>query len=150
MEVAHQAFQELPEEDRKRGVGEFISILGTTSLLWGHRGYFARAIPHARRCIQLQSEREKENLDSIFWTEMNLGNVLASAGEYNEALEWELKAAETIKLVEGLDNIEPNSVAQQNIGRCYTLLNQFEKARERLQSAAKDCESSQNWAMLAL
>lgn len=150
MEVAQEAFHQLPEEDRERGVDNLISILGTVGLLWGHRGYFARAIPHVRRCNQLQSERENKSLDSLCWTQANLGNVLASAGEYDEALKWELKAEKTRRLVEGADNIRPSSIVQENIGRCYTFLNQFDDASERLQSAAKDFEGSQNWAMLAL
>ncbi|KAJ3535232.1 hypothetical protein NM208_g7220 [Fusarium decemcellulare] len=147
--VALESFQSLPECEKARGHRVYSRILGTTGLLWGHRGFFSRAIPFVRECNKLESEREVKDWSRLSWTEVNLGNVLASASEYCEALEWELKALETRKKIADNESIKPNSVVQQNIGRCYTFLDRFDQAGARLQSAAKEFEDSQNWAMLA-
>ncbi|RSL45339.1 hypothetical protein CEP54_014315 [Fusarium duplospermum] len=149
LSVALGALEELPRSETKQRINDLATIVGATGLLWGHRGFFGRAIPFVRRANKLQSEREDKNWNSLSWSEVNLGNVLASAGEYDEALEWELKAEETRKRGDKNDVIKSNSVVQQNIGRCYTFLDQFDKAASRLQSAASEFKDSKNWAMLA-
>lgn len=147
--VATLAFDDLSQSEKNERTDLLADILSVTGLLWGHRGYFSRAITAIRRCHELQSDLEEKKWVSLSWIEVNLGNVLASNGEYDEALLWELRAEETRKKVED-NGARPNGIIQQNIGRCYTFLNQFEKAQERLDSATREFEGSKNWAMLAL
>lgn len=149
MAVAISVYEELSPSEEE-GTDLHTTILGTTGLLWGHKGYFSRALPYVRECNKIQVEREDKNWNSLCWSEVNLGNVLASAGQYDEALECQLKAEEARKKIGGDDVIKPNGVLQQNIGRCYTFLGQFDKAQQRLQSALQEFEGSKNWAMLAL
>lgn len=147
--IAISVFEEL-SPSREEGTDLHTSILGATGLLWGHRGHFSRALPYVRDCNKIQAEREDKNWNSLCWSEVNLGNVLASAGEYKEALECQLKAEEARKNIGGEDATKSNGVLQQNIGRCYIFLNRFDEAQQRLESAMKEFEGSENWAMLAL
>lgn len=147
--VAIAAYEQIqPSKDDMTNI--HTTILGSTGLLWGHRGYFNRALPYVRECKEIQSEREPKAWNSLCWAEVNLGNVTASAGRYQEALECQLRAVEARKQIGGDEETKPNAILQQNVGRCYTFLSQFDKAEEYLLAAMQSFEGSKNWAMLAL
>lgn len=111
MGVAISAYEELfPSKKEERNL--HAAILGPTGLLWGHRGHFSRALPYVRECNRIQVEKEDKNWISLCWSEVNLGNVLASAGQHDAALECQLKAEAAGKEIGGNDAIKPNGVLQ--------------------------------------
>ncbi|KAK3345954.1 hypothetical protein B0T25DRAFT_571113 [Lasiosphaeria hispida] len=79
-----------------------------------------------------------------------MGNVLSSAGRFEDALKLQLKAEKTRKenIPKDMDDVKWTAVINQNIGRCHALVGQFDKAEHRLQ-LAKEFEGSKNWGILA-
>ena len=150
LEVAESSFQRLTQAEKAQGNHVMADILDATGLLWAHRGFFIRALPHMRQCNKLRTEDPAKRWVAISWSEGDLGNVLASAGEYGEALEWVLKSEETRRNIEDdNDAIKSAAVLHKNIGNCHAFLHQFAEAEERLELARKEFEGSKNWAMLA-
>jgi hypothetical protein len=84
------------------------------------------------------------------WMEVDLGNVTASAGNFEDALELELRAEQTRQQSLPAETVSSMPIVVQNIGRCHVYLNQFNAARIRLDVAKHEFEADKNWAMLSL
>ncbi|KAK1770188.1 hypothetical protein QBC33DRAFT_530334 [Phialemonium atrogriseum] len=150
LSVAGRAFNLLTEAEKQQGVPVRCSILSNTGLLHAHRGFFDLSLPKIEECYKFRCEMKEQDWAKLSWIEVAMGNVLSSAGKFEDGLKWQLKAEETRrKVANDVDDVKSTAVIHQNIGRCHALLGQFDEADQRLQLAKKEFEGSKNWGMLA-
>lgn len=152
LKVDLNASKKLPEEVRTLRAARIVeySIENSMGLQLAHRGFFEEGTEHIKRTVEILLEIDAGNLAGISWSQISLANITASAGRYEESLEWGLKAAENRKKKrEQEDALQSDGVIPQNLGRGYFLLGQFDKAREELDKSIEIFESAKNWAMLA-
>lgn len=150
LEVCKSAYDSLTAEDKNESL--LADILGAMGLHWGHRGFFILSELNIRKANRIRSSQENKDYFAISWSEVNLSNVTASAGRFDEALALQLKAEESRKRAwtEASQISKDEGVIYQNLGRCYSLVERFDEARVHLDEAVSIFERSENWAMLAL
>ena len=107
--------------------------------------------PNLVEANEIRSTYEPLDQLEISWTNVNLGNLTASTGRYDAALQWQLSAQKARRKWgdETSNPLGPNGLLTQNIGRCYRLLGRVEESYLQLNESIEILLKSQNWAMLA-
>ncbi|KAK0624769.1 hypothetical protein B0T17DRAFT_531004 [Bombardia bombarda] len=153
LSVAKSAFDKLTNAEREEGSLVLAGIQNITGLQRVHRGSFDRGLMHMRECNRIQSEQKVIDLIGLSWSEVNISNILASACEFDEALQWLLKGERTRKSARDDDDGKgvqsADFVIQQNIARVNVFLGRFDQAQVQLQAAIDGFEKLRDWGMLA-
>lgn len=145
--VARSSFRQLSASDQQAGTVLLCEILNVTGIVSGPTGHFTRGLLHLRHAERLLGQDMGQNQAIRSRIEINMGNALATTGQLEEGLQYQLRALRTKEQAGIGDGID---LVQQNIARNLFYLGRFEEAREQINIALAEFKNSQNWAMLAL
>lgn len=126
-------------------------ICASTGLMWAHRGLYLLAEPFLRQANNLRAHMNPFDHQELSWTEVNMANVTASTGQYEDSLKWQLKALRNRQLSEGNEFVltEPHGLLFQNLGRSCLLLGRYLESHSWCHMAIGVLSESRNFAMLA-
>ncbi|KAJ6780996.1 hypothetical protein PWT90_09037 [Aphanocladium album] len=147
--VAISAFDKLASEEKNEYL--YADLCASSGLAWAHRGSFSFARPWLEQSHQIRSAADPPNGLELSWTEINMANMEASAGNYSSSLDWQIKALRNRQSAGGDDSkhMHPQAILYQNLGRCKYLVGNFAEAQVWCHIAVTLLLESQNWAMLA-
>jgi hypothetical protein len=149
MKALRSAFDSLPESQKDEGL--LADICASTGVMWAHRGLFVLSEQYHREANDIRSGAQPIDHLELSWTNVNLGNAIASTHRDDEALSWQLSAQDARRKWRDETNnpVGANGLLAQNIGRCYRMLGRYQEAHVQLNESIQILRRSQNWGMLA-
>lgn len=93
MRIAISAFRNLKPEEQNQAL--YADLCNLSGLAWAHQGLFAFARPWLEQSHQIRADTDPPNGLELSWTEVNMGNLECSFGNYFVSLEWQIKALQS-------------------------------------------------------